>query len=134
MVPTLTMLGRFSECTRDVIAVPEVPTALVTSASMTLCSCYALPGAANQFRASRSSSDRVACGSGWVQSVVVGPSARGRIISEGRSRVGVVMAAGAGPVDGRAEPGARSGRLGHGPDHGGQREADPDRRLRGGDE
>ena len=30
MVPTLTMLGRFSECTRDVIAVPEVPTALVT--------------------------------------------------------------------------------------------------------
>ncbi len=31
MVPTLTMLGRFSECTRDVIAVPEVPTALVTT-------------------------------------------------------------------------------------------------------
>jgi hypothetical protein len=30
MVPTLTMLGRLSECTRDVIAVPEVPTALVT--------------------------------------------------------------------------------------------------------
>ena len=30
MVPTLTMLGLFSECTRDVIAVPEVPTALVT--------------------------------------------------------------------------------------------------------
>src|SRR3954463_14656755 len=30
MVPTWTMLGRFSECTRDVIAVPEVPTALVT--------------------------------------------------------------------------------------------------------
>jgi hypothetical protein len=30
MVPTLTMFGRFSECTRDVIAVPEVPTALVT--------------------------------------------------------------------------------------------------------
>jgi hypothetical protein len=29
-VPTLTMFGRFSECTRDVIAVPEVPTALVT--------------------------------------------------------------------------------------------------------
>src|SRR5262249_20455682 len=45
MVPTATMLGRFSECTRDVIAVPEVPTALVTSASMTLCSCRALPGA-----------------------------------------------------------------------------------------
>jgi len=31
MVPTLTMLGRFSECTRAVIAVPEVPTALVTT-------------------------------------------------------------------------------------------------------
>jgi hypothetical protein len=31
MVPTLTMLGLFSECTRDVIAVPEVPTALVTT-------------------------------------------------------------------------------------------------------
>lgn len=31
MVPTLTMLGRFSECTRDVIAVPDVPTALVTT-------------------------------------------------------------------------------------------------------
>src|SRR6516164_11188871 len=46
MVPTLTMFGRFSECTRDVIAVPEVPTALVTSASMTLCSCRTLPGAA----------------------------------------------------------------------------------------
>jgi hypothetical protein len=30
MVPTLTMFGLFSECTRDVIAVPEVPTALVT--------------------------------------------------------------------------------------------------------
>jgi hypothetical protein len=30
MVPTLTMLGLFSECTREVIAVPEVPTALVT--------------------------------------------------------------------------------------------------------
>jgi hypothetical protein len=30
MVPTLTMFGRFSECTRAVIAVPEVPTALVT--------------------------------------------------------------------------------------------------------
>jgi hypothetical protein len=39
MVPTLTMFGRFSECTRDVIAVPEVPTALVTRRSMTLCSC-----------------------------------------------------------------------------------------------
>jgi hypothetical protein len=38
MVPTLTMFGRFSECTRDVIAVPEVPTALVTRRSMTLCS------------------------------------------------------------------------------------------------
>ena len=35
MVPTLTRLGRFSECTRWVIAVPEVPTALVTLASMT---------------------------------------------------------------------------------------------------
>jgi anthranilate phosphoribosyltransferase len=53
MVPTLTMLGRFSECTRDVIAVPEVPTALVTSASMTLCSCRTLPGATIHFRASR---------------------------------------------------------------------------------
>ena len=31
MVPTLTIFGRFSECTRDVIAVPEVPTALVTT-------------------------------------------------------------------------------------------------------
>ena len=30
MVPTLTMFGRFSECTREVMAVPEVPTALVT--------------------------------------------------------------------------------------------------------
>src|SRR5262249_7310216 len=30
MVPTLTIFGRFSECTRDVIAVPDVPTALVT--------------------------------------------------------------------------------------------------------
>ena len=39
MVPTLTMFGRFSECTRDVMAVPDVPTALVTGASMTLCSC-----------------------------------------------------------------------------------------------
>src|ERR1700735_1422173 len=45
MVPTLTMLGRLSECTRAVIAVPEVPTALVTSASMTLCSCRAPLGA-----------------------------------------------------------------------------------------
>lgn len=39
MVPTLTIFGRFSECTRDVMAVPEDPTALVTSASMTLRSC-----------------------------------------------------------------------------------------------
>jgi hypothetical protein len=39
MVPTLTMYGRFSECTLDVMAVPEVPTALVTAVSMTLCSC-----------------------------------------------------------------------------------------------
>ena len=39
IVPTLTMFGRFSECTREVIAVPEVPTALVTGRSMTLCSC-----------------------------------------------------------------------------------------------
>ncbi len=31
IVPTLTMLGRLSECTRAVMAVPEVPTALVTS-------------------------------------------------------------------------------------------------------
>src|SRR3984893_4367815 len=46
MVPTLTILGRLSECTRAVIAVPEVPTALVTSASMTLCSCRSPPGAA----------------------------------------------------------------------------------------
>src|SRR5829696_119972 len=46
MVPTLTMLGRFSECTRDVMAVPEVPTALVTGASMTLCSCPTPPGGA----------------------------------------------------------------------------------------
>src|SRR5699024_8469902 len=38
--------GRFSECTRDVIAVPEVPTALVTSASMTLCSCRTPAGSA----------------------------------------------------------------------------------------
>ncbi|SKY90884.1 Uncharacterised protein [Mycobacteroides abscessus subsp. abscessus] len=30
IVPTLTMLGRLSECTREVMAVPEVPTALVT--------------------------------------------------------------------------------------------------------
>jgi hypothetical protein len=30
MVPTLTIFGRLSECTRAVIAVPEVPTALVT--------------------------------------------------------------------------------------------------------
>ncbi|GAB2654009.1 hypothetical protein GCM10027068_37550 [Prescottella soli] len=36
MVPTLTMFGRFSECTRWVIADPEVPTALVTLRSMTL--------------------------------------------------------------------------------------------------
>ncbi|BDB61222.1 hypothetical protein RDE2_30160 [Rhodococcus sp. RDE2] len=35
MVPTLTRLGRFNECTRCVIADPEVPTALVTLASMT---------------------------------------------------------------------------------------------------
>src|SRR5690625_3494269 len=47
MVPTLTMLGRFSECTRDVMVVPEDPTALVTSASMTLCSCRTPPGADN---------------------------------------------------------------------------------------
>jgi anthranilate phosphoribosyltransferase len=46
MVPTLTMLGRLSECTRAVIAVPEIPTALVTSASMTLCSCRTPVGAA----------------------------------------------------------------------------------------
>jgi hypothetical protein len=31
MVPTLTMFGRFSECTREVMAVPEVPAALVTT-------------------------------------------------------------------------------------------------------
>ena len=31
MVPTLTMFGRFSECTREVIAVPDVPVALVTT-------------------------------------------------------------------------------------------------------
>jgi len=30
MVPTLTIFGRFSECTREVMAVSEVPTALVT--------------------------------------------------------------------------------------------------------
>ncbi|GAA3691891.1 hypothetical protein GCM10022238_05660 [Gordonia hankookensis] len=36
IVPTLTMLGRFSECTREVMAVPEVPTALVTKGSMTV--------------------------------------------------------------------------------------------------
>lgn len=30
MVPTLTMFGRFTEWTREVMAVPEVPTALVT--------------------------------------------------------------------------------------------------------
>lgn len=36
MVPTLTIFGRFSECTRWVIADPEVPTALVTDRSMTL--------------------------------------------------------------------------------------------------
>ena len=35
MVPTLTMLGRFSECTRAVMADPGVPTAVVTSRSMT---------------------------------------------------------------------------------------------------
>jgi anthranilate phosphoribosyltransferase len=46
MVPTLTMFGRFSECTRDVIAVPELPTALVTVASMTLCSCRTAAGGA----------------------------------------------------------------------------------------
>src|SRR5246127_3304503 len=57
MVPTLTMLWRLSECTRAVIAVPEVPTALVTSASMTLCSCRPPLGAAigerNSFRCAR---------------------------------------------------------------------------------
>src|SRR3546814_24270 len=36
MVPTLTIFGRVSECTRWVIADPEVPTALVTDRSMTL--------------------------------------------------------------------------------------------------
>ncbi|GAA2070262.1 hypothetical protein GCM10009722_38420 [Williamsia deligens] len=30
MVPTLTMFGLFSECTRDVMAVPWVPATLVT--------------------------------------------------------------------------------------------------------
>ena len=35
MVPTLTMLGRFSECTRAVMADPGVPIAVVTSRSMT---------------------------------------------------------------------------------------------------
>src|SRR6516225_99200 len=76
MVPTLTMLGRFSECTRDVIAVPEVPTALVTSASMTLCSCRTPPGS-EIFRigvfgvllgvllGSRSGPYRRASGNGW---------------------------------------------------------------------
>lgn len=44
MVSILTMLGRFSECMCVVIAVFEVLIALVTFASMTLCSCQNLFG------------------------------------------------------------------------------------------
>ena len=44
------------------------------------------------------------------------------------------MAAGPGRLTDGREPGSGSGRLGDGPDHDGQREAGPDRRLRRGDE
>jgi len=40
-VPTLTMFGLFSECTRWVMAVPEVPTASVTPSVDAACGWYA---------------------------------------------------------------------------------------------
>src|SRR5271169_43676 len=143
MVPTLTMLGRFSECTRDEIAVPEVPTTLVTSASMTLCSCRTLPGAQIPCFASFPALFVSAVGK---RLVIVGPSARGSVIGgfccrrvprglpERRRRAGIVVAPGPGSFDRGAGTGARPGRLGHGPDHGRRREAVPDRCFRGGDE
>ena len=46
MVPTDTMFGLFSECTRWVIAVPEFAAAVVTSSSMTCEEPEGAPGSA----------------------------------------------------------------------------------------